>query len=748
MGDTEDNKDVLLDESAQELYRQLGGMDTTLRVDVSMQLESELMQFLQKEEKKRDYFRLLIAQATCLFVDIVAETRIADLDKGNDPKVKIFINVLNSISEVSGKDSKISCRFRGLQTVGAVGGSQAPGAEAYDYELAIEDILLDCQVAAKVEERETVKGKALYAKLMRAFTVMSGMRIFNFTIDIKVGDEQENYRRYLKAIKPLLQFYNPKTGDENFFVLDEYDRPNINLTLLAATNNVRPASLQGLVNQIKPRMLGPDPAPELARFTTVYDVILASKKYQRQLKKMAVEVNSLHQLMLNRGLKSKQSVEAVQVSRLVLAKYGSDPRKVSEIISSISEEGYHNIQTKMMGNRLSQASEFLHLAAESENKDSLHHEALQNIEEGLQSIPDEVYNELNIEGGEVSSIDSEGRETKWSLHEKILGLVSYFKQRALTKGKVRDINNRDIQFDAVDFSVIARSCNVTVEEAAQLVALLKDCFSESGRFKRSSFESNIPAFLKFEDNVFEFLWYYIKELRLKGDRIGFLNSIQLLVSQLKQPEKVLKILLADIFSPTSMLRFSDRNGFILANILLRTYNKEENSHIELTPAEVLFVRVGLSEDMVRVAVDFLDNNRERVLQKVKRLTEHILQFSVNKSAQEREMQMRFLLYLMRELVVFFSLIGGKISQSIVKGVVMEFGDPRSPFYVKVEDKSLVAQGLKLLQVAARGLKRSEYHHDLLHMIAGLEREFIVLYDNPTHRVTVKKVMELLVTPDG
>jgi hypothetical protein len=34
------------------------------------------------------------------------------------------------------------------------------------------------------------------------------------------------------------------------------------------------------------------------------------------------------------------------------------------------------------------------------------------------------------------------------------------------------------------------------------------------------------------------------------------------------------------------------------------------------------------------------------------------------------------------------------------------------------------------------------------MIAGLEREFIVLYDNPTHRVTVKKVMELLVTPDG
>lgn len=746
----EESKEFALDASAQLLYQQLEGIDDSLRVDLSLKLESELMQFLQQEEKKRDNFRLLIAQAACLFVDILAETKTGDFAKENNPKFRVFINVLTKIAELAGRDCKISCRFRGQQTIPEADAPPAASPAAYDYELAIGDVLLDYLVAQKVEQRETLKGRALPAKLLRAFTVMSGMRIFNFSIAVKAGEAAENSEAHEKALRSLVRFYNPRNPGEDFLVRDEYGLPNINLTLLAATNNVRPDSLQQLVGQLTPRLLGPDPAPELRYFTTIYDVILASKRYQAQLRKMAIEVNNVHQLMLSSRINPKRAAEGVQVARLVLSKYGSDPLKASELISSISEEGYRNVQSKVMGKRLSQASEFLEMAGGSANQESLQNEALQNIEVGLHHIPDEVYEEIKIEGNQVSSVDDQGRKTSWSLHQKVFELVSYFKQRALTKKKVRDINNREVEFDAVDYSVIAKNCQVTDAQAQHLVELLKECFSQNGRFRRSSFEKNIPEFLRYEENVFEFLWYYMKELGLKEDRIGFLNSIQLLVSQLKKPEKALKILLTDIFSPTSAGRFSDRNGLILAIILLRTYNQEEKSNIELTPEEVLYVWQGLNKEMVGVGQEFFRHNQELVVLKVKRLTELLLQISVKKAHQEEQMRLRFLISLMREVVVFCSLIGGRLSESTVKGVVREFGNPSSPFYQQVDDKSQISQGLKLLQVAARGLKRFNDPH-AAHLLADIthrEREFVELYDNPTHRIIVKKIMERVGNKDG
>ncbi|NTV13361.1 MAG: hypothetical protein HGA96_05445 [Desulfobulbaceae bacterium] len=748
--DTEDDKEFTLDESAQQLYQQLDGIDDTLRVDLSLRLESELMEFLQQEEQKRDNCRVLIAQAACLFVGILAETQSVDFNQENNPNVRAFLSVLKKLAPAIGRDSLISCRYRGQQAIEENAAPPSANPEAYDYELAIGDILLDYQVAGKVEQREPVKGRALCAKLLRAFTVLSGMRIFNFSIEVKGGEGEENSGHYEKALRALVRYYNSKNAADDFWVRDEYGLPNINLTLLAATNNIRPDSLQKLVETIKARMFGPDPDPELRLYTTVYDVILASKRCQQQLPKMAIEVNSMHQLMRDSRINVRRTAEAVQVSRLVLAQYGSDPKKASELISSISKDGYRNLQSKAMGKRLAQATEFMEMAEGCENQESLQNEALQNIEQGLQNIPDEVYDELRIEGEQVSSVDAQGRQTSWSLHQKVFELVSYFKQRARTKKKVRDINNQEVHFDAVDYAVIAKNCRVTEGEAERLVALLKECFSATGRFRRSSFEKNIPEFLQYDENVFEFLWYYMKELGLKGDRIAFLNAIQLLVSQLKKPETALNILLTDIFSPDSAGRFSDRNGLILAIILLRTYNQEENSNIELTPEEVLCVWAGLNKEMVKVGREFFRHNQEPVVLKVKRLTELLLQISVQKAHQEEQMRMRFLISLMREVVVFCSLIGGRISQSTVKGVVREFGNPASAFYKKIDDKSHISQGLKLLQVAARGLKRFNDPHSagLLENISYREKEFVELHDNPTHRIIVKKIMARVGKPDS
>ena len=110
-----------------------------------------------------------------------------------------------------------------------------------------------------------------------------------------------------------------------------------------------------------------------------------------------------------------------------------------------------------------------------------------------------------------------------------------------------------------------------------------------------------------------------------------------------------------------------------------------------------------------------------------------------------DMPPRFLVSLLREMVIFFSLIGGKPAKLVVMGIVQEFGNPDSAFYRNAKTKGAIGHGLKLLQVAARGLKRynDPLSLDLLEMIAGREQEFIALNNNPAYHATVEKIMDRL-----
>ena len=637
------DEDFSLDDSAEQLYKQFSGIDDAdYAIADDSPNQSELMAILKEEEKMLDYYRLLLAQAVCLFAEILTNSRFSSLSEENTQKITSFINLLKKMEKAPKYDGMISCRLRGLQRPEETGGETDNGetigdTDTYDYELSLGNLLLDHQGAKNVEQREKFKGEAIYAKLMQSFKALSILKIFNFSIETGEGSD-DDYLRIENTIKHLGQFYNNESDKSAYFVKDEYGHNNINLTLLSSTNNVQAAALQNLVNKIKEKMFGKDPAPELNIFTTVYDVILASRRYREQLRKMPIELNNMQRLMQNMRPDRKITKEGIQVSRLVLAKYGSNPRMASEVISSINSEGYTKIKTEVMGKRLSLATGFLKLTEEVEQKEGMQNEALQNIEEGLNQVSDEVYDKIAVEGGEVSTVDEKGEKTSWSLHEKLHGMVSFFKQRSQTKKKVRDIANKDVHFNAEDFSVIARNFKITELEASHLIDLLKNCFSDNGRFRRNFFEVNIPHFLKYESKVFEFLWHYLKELPLRQDRVAFLNALQILVAKLDEPQDALKILLVDIFNRSSALSFSDRNGLMLGNILLRNFNREENSNIELSPEEVLLVRQGLNLAMVDVVLEFFAEHQEMVMRKVRRINEVLTRASIKAQYEKDEMQ--------------------------------------------------------------------------------------------------------------
>ncbi|MEN8134519.1 MAG: hypothetical protein ABFS18_03150 [Thermodesulfobacteriota bacterium] len=724
-----------LDESARQLFSEFGGLDSSDRALENT--STGLLESLDQEEKALDYYRLLLAQATCLFAEVLVNSSFIALKEENDEKIRLFVGFLRRIAKAPKFDGKIFCRLRGQQCP-----SNKNGSETYDYELSFGNFLLDYQVAQIVEEREGKKGAVIYTKLMEAFKAMSVMDIFNFSIDFGAGEE-EDYLRLENTFKHLAHFYATKNSADLVTVQDEHDQPCINLTLLSVTNNVKTAALQNLVNKIKPMILNPDPGSKLNHFATVYDVILASKKYRKQLKKMPIEVNNVQWLTKKLQTNPEETVKAVQVSRLVLAKYGSNPKMASEVMASINSEGYSDIRTEVMGKRLSLATNFINLAEESTDKVVLQDEALKNIESGLEQLSDEIFDNISInENNEVSSVNTEGQKTKWSIHEKLLGLLSFFKQRSTTKKKIKDITNKDVTFGSEDYAVIAKNFKITEQEAAHLIDLLRACFDDNGRFRRIFFEKNISEFVQYESKVFEFLWHYLKELSTRQDRVSFLNALQLLVAKLKRPQDALKILISDVFNRSASIQFSDRNGLILATILLRYRNKEKGSNVEQTPEEVLLVREGLNKAMVKVVSEFLEKNQEYVIQKVRNITRLLFSSSAREGRKNGEMQPRFLLYSLRELAVFLALIGSDSSQAIIHGLVKEFGNPDSPYYNDMKDKENLRHSLLLLQVATRALKRFKTSQSdaILDEITQKRDLFVSLNSDPAHLRNVEKVL--------
>ncbi|MFZ5799734.1 MAG: hypothetical protein ACOY3O_15135 [Thermodesulfobacteriota bacterium] len=741
MSDKDDS--FKLDQSAQALYNQLGGIDDTLRVDESDISQSSLIDLLNQQTKLLDHYRILLAEATCLFAGILSSGSAPISLQMLDQKIKDFLSALRKIAEFPEFNRKIYCRLRGQQYT-----SDQSGSETYDYELSFNNILLDCQMAKIIEGREKTQGKDLYARLMAAFQSLSALNIFNFAIDTGSGGE-DDYRRIDTTLRLLVKFYQ-SPDREGFIVRDEYGQSSINLTLLAALNKVKPLALQNLVDKVKPLILGPAPDKGLALFATVYDAIFASMNRRKDLKKIPIEVNKAQLLTDNLLTDPGRAAVVVQISRLVLAKYGSSPRMASEVINSINSAGYINIRPDLMGSRLTRASDFLELAEQTENREDLQSEALRNIEEGLDHLPDEMYDNMTVKGSEASTLSIDGQETTFLLHEKILDFLSFFIRRSSIKKKVQDIANKNVWFDDDDYEVIAKNFKISKEDAVNLISLLRDCFDFNGNFRRSFFERNIPGFVRCGSKVFEFLWHYLKELPLRNDRVAFLNALQSLVSQFEQPKLALNILLSDIFDRSSRsVKFSDRNAFILATALLCPSKSLGRSHIELTPEDVLQSKEDLNPDTIDSVQKFFDQHHEKIVLKFTLITELLLKSSAKEHFAEKEMQPRFLLYLIREMVIFFSLIGGKSAHPIIRGVVLEFGDPASAYYRDMKNKENLRHSLQLLQIAARSLRRFGDPQDmnLLWEIVSNEDAFVKLYDEPDPLNHVQRVMEKIKKDD-
>jgi hypothetical protein len=200
------------------------------------------------------------------------------------------------------------------------------------------------------------------------------------------------------------------------------------------------------------------------------------------------------------------------------------------------------------------------------------------------------------------------------------------------------------------------------------------------------------------------------------------------------------VLLADLCENPAVVKFADRKAFMLANRLVRKYNRELISY-QITPEDVLLVEEGLDKDVAEYAAWKIDRDREKFFEKIKTMHGRLIQALNSGEEAAKPMDAQYLLAQEREAYIFLSLVGGETARSVIVSAVKEFGDPESEIYHLKKSQHHMADLLQLLKVAVRGLGRigeseniylleyvksmadglirlgkSVYHEDLIHQI--------------------------------
>lgn len=731
-----------LDDDAQKLFEELGGIDTQERKRKILHTEDGLAEALSEEEKQLDGWRILLVEFASLFAGFLNSIRLSGLTSKIEEDIDALTGTLSKLSQMPNQDGEILIRYRGMAF------STDRVSQTYDYLIIFGNLRVDIQVVEAVTNRQGSTSSHLPGKVAKAFTLLSSMSISTLHLDL-VAWGPEKKRSLSQSLHALPPYYmtiakrkavpvqEDMGNDPPPVVFDEYGKPDANLTMLAAINRINQKTIQGLIRKVNSMM----DQPALEQHPNVYNALFSFKKLKKQLVKPPLEINNVRWLTANEDqlLVSKRQA---QLTRIISEKYGRSPQQTAQIMQSIYGNDYGNIRASALRARLENLTDFLDEMGESNAYQSVEDEVIDNVERRLNDVPDEVLTELVIKDNAIEVQTGRG-ETIWKkLHAKLSDLIVFFKNRVGTKNKIKEMVLRPINFDYQDYETIARDFDLSIEDARKLLELLQSCFDETGHFLRRNFEINIPAFARYEEKIFDFLWHYLKEVRYREDRVAFLNSLQLLIAKMQRTHTALKFILKDFCHSPETVDFPDRNTLMIANILLRKYNKELQHDVELTPEEVLLVKKGLDEETVRIAAEYIDFESGKIYQKIRTIHKSLKEALEPGMTDTKPMPIGYLITLEREFYIFMSLVGSITSHKIIQNAVKEYGDPDSEIYLLKKSKRHQSALLKLLQVTMRALVRFQNRNDLALFRSIKERtqDFLAIKDKSVPEDLVTRVL--------
>lgn len=701
-----ESKRINLDVSAEELYAQLGGVEVRKLKKLDLSGSDRLAQSLLDEQRRYEALRFRIA-------DLVYQIGVC-LDSpsrsSNDELAKMLLIQFEKIFGTLCKNPQIGNTTL-IRHRGAFGENRVDNKK--DYEVLSGNISLDADATRAIAKGQGKDPSQLLEKLDRGFETLWNHSINNFLLKIP-KDRQELKRlwislqfaaRYFAAVEknsPITLSMGGKSVSVPP-IHNENNVPDLNLTLLAVLNGLQPQKMQAMVHKVDSLMRSTESTAKKYQYTSIYDAILNMKRFRSRLKPSPIEVNNIKWLMVS-DEQTPVSDQMAKVARLVMDTSGGSSTETVRVLKSVYGEDYAKIDSQQITERLKLTSGLLDTIENKSKDEEIRAEVLNNVEERLGKVKEDIFDNIRIEGNRIKA-HTPGKGTFIEkVHTKIIKMVTFQKKRSVTKKKMTQMVHRVIDFDNQDYETLAEDFRVSVDEAKTLVKILKSCFDSQGNFSKSTFGRIIPDLELYERKIFDFLWHNLKESLHQSDRIAFLDSLQLLVDRLKQPQKSISVLLEDLYQNSTVIRFADRKAFMLGNRLVRSYSQEIVSY-QITPEDVLLTDEGIDRKITSYAAWKIDNNQDKFFEKIRTIHHRLLEALDAEEEQKHLIGVQDLLALEREAYIFLALVGGTTSKSVLLSALKEYGHPDSDLYQLSQSPKHMADLLQLLKIVIRGVGR-------------------------------------------
>lgn len=418
----------MLDNEAQSLYLELEGIDSKYSSGQNKDINSKTEDTIESDAHK-----LILIETAHLISTYLQDTRFLEGVKNKKDSFEEFINAIEKLVTIPGHDKNFLINYRGYPT-----GTKTPAQT--DYIIKFGNLTVDSTSAAAIFSRTGVSMVHLQGRLYKAFKVFSDNGIS--TLCLKIPENQSDITRekneYLRTSLNIISHYNNslKSGTPIIFerngtkvflplALDEQGAADINLTLVAGLNNLKPQSVKSLVHQVSTWLQ----KPENDNYVSVYDAVSSIKSLGNKLIMPEIEINNIKWLSLDKNHKIVSKKQA-RISRIAAQQFKDSPQKAALAIQTVYGDDYNKINSSSLGDRIKSASELLNNANTDSDNQDIEKEILSNIHGRFHEINDEVFDDLIIKE-EVLAIRSDQKETiVGKIHSKMHKIINFHKNRA------------------------------------------------------------------------------------------------------------------------------------------------------------------------------------------------------------------------------------------------------------------------------------------------------------------------------
>jgi hypothetical protein len=736
-----------------------------------------------------DPWRILLVDLVFLLNSLYRDAHYWEGLRTEKDTFRQFLKVLNQLREVPGHDGRIRLQQRA--------GAGRPAGGAADYEISLGEVFVDRAAIGALIKRRGIRFKHLEGRFLKPLETFAAEGIDSFVLTIPEDDAEENDRlraamRVLSCFRQAADKGQPIAYTRNGqplaipAVTDERGRPDLNLTLVAVANDLPAEDVQDIVRKVAALMQRPEAARLRRQAANLYRALFAIKSLSARLRRPPLEVNAdrrgaetdaAERLDAGAGAgygsggglgggappsaaesgppgrppdptaahaaapAMDEGAFKVELARTLRDAFRENAAGAGAVARTLFANDFSEIGIDVLGQRLGLVNHLVQALQKNPEGARTAQAVLERLQNGLSRLPDHLLNDLVVENGVVRAWDGEKERAVGQVGAELAGAIDKAKDQAAVRAKTRPVSGSEPIYMARDLAALAGYFGLPEEEMRAILGLFRACHDGSGRFQRAAFEKKVPEFARYPRRVLHVLWGFLKEIPERGDRIALLNGLQFLVKALGQPILAVRLLVSDFLGERSQVNFSDRNAMMLAVLFLRTYNQEANIDIELTPEEVLRVKVGLDPKVAAYAAWKIQGERNRFLEKAVAIRKRLLEALDPGRAVAAPMPVRFLLSLEREVHMFLSLAGGETASAILQSALAVYGNPESAVWAADEGRQNLAALLQHVTVLIRGIGRGGGEGDLilLDQVRQRERAFAALSREPRHAALVRRV---------